>query len=81
MKTMTPLEITDYKKGWLPGTVVFLHSDVYSRALTWCKTNVPKHQYHFKLWVDVYQHSVFFESNDIANKLIKESGLESFLSR
>ena len=81
MKTMTPLEITDYKKAWLPGTVVFLHSDVCSRVLDWCKTNVPKHQYHLRRWTDVYQHSVCFESDDVANKLIKESGVESFLSR
>ena len=81
MKRMTPQEITDYKRSWRPGVKVFVHPDVHSRALTWCKMNVDVQQYQVIKWTNVYEHTYHFETEELAIKFIQDAGLEPFLFR
>lgn len=59
---MTPQQIVDYKRKWMPGIVVTLHSDLESVGKDWCKKQCEKYEWHFKSYTDIYQHSFMFEN-------------------
>ncbi len=81
MKTQTPLEIYDYKRSWLPGVEVVLHSDIHDKVRTWAKANVPTAKWDLVKWTNVYEHTIRLESENDATNLLAEHGLEPFLSR
>ena len=81
MKTQTPLEIFDYKRTWLPGIEIVLHSDVLDLVKSWAKVNVPKAQWDIVKWTNVYEHTIRLESETDANNLLAEPYIEPFLSR
>lgn len=81
MKRLTPLEIFDYKRTWLPGAEVFVHPDVHSRALTWCKMNIDVTNYQVIKWTNVYEHTYHFQTEELATKFMQDTGLEPFLTR
>ena len=58
---MTPIEIAEYKHGWMPGYSVAVHSDVLNPCLTWCK-QLAKQEWHLTRWSDVYEHTFHFET-------------------
>lgn len=64
---MTPQQISDYKRRWMPGTEVTVHSDLQSQAKEWCK-QLEKHRYHFKKWTNVYEHTFCFENEITASR-------------
>lgn len=68
---MTPLEIVDYKNGWMPGTSVTVHSDKLSLAREWC-TQFERQTYHMTRWTNVYEHTFHFENDKVANEFNKE---------
>jgi hypothetical protein len=59
---MTPQQIFDYKREWMPGHVVTLHSDLTSAGKDWCKRQCEKQEWHFKSYTDIYQHTFMFEN-------------------
>ena len=61
---MTPLEIIEYKRNWMPGKVVRLHSDLRSTATAWCK-QLGQHEYNFAKYTDVYEDTFYFENEKI----------------
>jgi len=60
---MTPLEIFEYKQRWLSkgGHAVRLHSDLRVQGKDWCKVQLHKQQWDFKIWSDVYEDTFWFE--------------------
>jgi hypothetical protein len=62
---MTPQEIAEYKQRWM-GTgnnnPVRLHSDLDTQGKTWCRRNLERHQWSFKSWTAVYEHTFYFEN-------------------
>jgi hypothetical protein len=81
MKTMTPLEIYDYKRTWLPGVEIVMHSDVHDRVRDWAKANLAKAQWDIVKWTNVYEHTIRLENENDATNLLAELDLEPFLSR
>ena len=64
---MLPLEIVDYKTKWLKTciNIVKIHEDFEFDAKQWCKKNLMKHQWNFVKYTDVYEHSIYFETNEM----------------
>ena len=58
---MTPQEQSDYKRNWLPGHMVRLHSDLHIQGKDWCKRHVERHRWSFSSYTDVYEHTFHFE--------------------
>lgn len=58
---MTPQEIFEYKRNWMPGYSVRLHSDLRSQAKDYCKTQMMKHQWNINEYTDVYEDTFYFE--------------------
>jgi len=69
---MKPLEIFDYKRGWMPGYEVVVHSDLRDHAKDWCKTKLEKHQYAIKTWTHIYAFTYCFERKEIADMFASE---------
>jgi len=69
---MKPLEIFDYKRGWMPGYEVVVHSDLRDHAKDWCKTKLEKHQYAIKTWTHIYAFTYCFERKEIADMFTSE---------
>ena len=59
---MTPQERADYKRKWLPGHEVIVHSDLRDHAKAWCKKHLEQHTYQIKQWTHVYAFTYCFES-------------------
>lgn len=57
----TPQQIDDYKRAWMPGYGVKLHSDLEHQGKLWCK-KLPKEEWHFVKWTGVYEHTFRFEN-------------------
>lgn len=72
MKKMTPLETFDYKRNWLPGYKVRLHSDLDVQGKDWCRKNLERHQWSMVSWTDVYEHTFHFENKDDADSFKSE---------
>jgi hypothetical protein len=69
---MTPQEIYEYKRKWMPGHIVGLHSDLDWKGKDWCRKNLERHRWSFTGWTDVYEHTFHFEnSQDAQNFEIK----------
>jgi hypothetical protein len=71
---MTPQEISDYKLKWLPGYSVRLHSDLDWTGKDWCRKNLERHQWSFKPWTAVYEHTFYFEDQKAAQNFELEFG-------
>lgn len=69
---MTPLETFDYKRNWLPGHKVRLHSDLDVQGKDWCRKNLERHQWSMVSWTDVYEHTFHFENEDDADSFKSE---------
>ena len=65
---MTPQEQSDYKRGWLPGYLVRLHSDLDVQGKDWCKRRMQRHQWSFSSWTDNYEHTFHFERAEDARE-------------
>lgn len=59
---MTPQEIAEHKMRWLPGYSVRLHSDLDVQGKDWCRKNLERHEWSFKAWTAVYEHTFYFEN-------------------
>lgn len=59
---MTPQEIADHKMRWMPGHSVRLHSDLDVQGKDWCRRNLERHEWSFKTWTGVYEHTFYFEN-------------------
>lgn len=77
---MTPQQIFDYRNSWLPGYDVVIHSDIGSQASDWCKANLRKEQWQLIKWVDVYAHSMRFETKEVADQFREGMNSEFILS-
>ena len=71
---MTPQQIDDYKRQWMPGYTVRLHSDLESQGKDWCKRVLAKEQWHFRKWTNVYEHTFQFENIMAAQNFEMEFG-------
>ena len=58
---MTPIEIFEYKRNWMPGYSVRLHSDLRNQAKDYCKIQMMKHQWNVSEYTDVYEDTFYFE--------------------
>lgn len=72
MLEMTPQEIFDYKRRWMPGYEVVVHSDLRDHAKDWCKTHLEKHQYAIKSWTHIYAWTYCFEKIKVAQQFEEE---------
>ena len=63
---MTPIETYEYKLSWLPGRSVPIHSDHADKCKSWCRKNLPRHQWSMSSWSNVYEHTFHFELDDDA---------------
>lgn len=68
---MTPQEITDYKRRWMPGIMVEVHSDLRNEAKDYCK-KLEKHRYHIKTDVEPYKDVYCFENDLAVERFLKE---------
>jgi hypothetical protein len=59
---MTPQEISDHKLKWMPGHSVRLHSDLDVAGKDWCRKNLERHEWSFKAWTAIYEHTFYFEN-------------------
>ena len=67
---MTPQEITDYKRKWMPGIMVAVHSDLRTSAKDWMK-KYAKQRYHFKEFTAPYEDTWCFESEKMVTEFLK----------
>ena len=58
---MTPQEINDYKRKWLPGYTIGLHSDLHIEAIEWCKLHCQQHEWDFIKFHLMYENQYRFE--------------------
>lgn len=60
---MTPIEIHEYKLGWLKRCTNSVAFDEYAEydCKGWCRRNLKQHEWHFTSYVDWYRHSISFE--------------------
>lgn len=69
---MTPQEVFEYKRSWLPGIRVTLHSDLRSQGIGWCKLFMnPIHWKHEK-WTGPYQDTFYFKKMSHAKGLAEK---------
>ncbi len=59
---MTPQQLDDYKRQWLPGYVVRLHSDLESQGKDWCRRQCSREEWNFTKHTNVYEHTFQFEN-------------------
>ena len=71
---MTPQQIDDYKRHWMPGHPVRLHSDLETQGKEWCKRQCSKQEWHFNKWTNVYEHTFLFENAMAAQNFEMEFG-------
>lgn len=71
---MTPQQISDYKRQWLPGYAVRLHSDLRLEGKEWCKRNCRQEEWHFRKYTNVYEHTFEFENIMAAQNFEMEFG-------
>ena len=64
---MLPIEIFEYKRKWLPGYPISIHSDLRSRAKDWLK-RLEKHQWEYQEYPDVYEDTICFEEEKTAQQ-------------
>jgi len=69
---MTPQQVDDYKRQWMPGNTVRLHSDLENEGKEWCKQNCSKEEWHFRKHTNVYEHTFQFENVMAATKFEME---------
>jgi hypothetical protein len=76
-KIMTPQEIFDYKVTWQKDcrNISTVHDDLEFDAKRWCKDNLEQHQWDFCKFTDMYEHSIYFETEDMKNNF------ERFMNR
>jgi hypothetical protein len=70
---MTPVEVFEYKRQWMPGSFVSVHSDMFGACKIWCKT-LAKEEWNVTVWSDVYEHTFHFERPEIAEDFKKAFG-------
>jgi len=69
---MTPQEIWDHKRKWMPGYEVVVHSDLRDRAEGWCKRNLDKQEYHIVPYTHVYAYTYRFENKNTGQQFEEE---------
>jgi hypothetical protein len=67
---MTPIEIFEYKKSWQRqgGHNVRLHSDLRSKAKTFCKENLKTEQWDLSQYTNNYEDTFHFEHKSDAQQ-------------
>jgi len=68
---MTPQEITEYKQKWMSSgksISVPFHSDKKLEATQFCRENFEQKDCWLRKYTDVYEHTMFFEKEDLAEK-------------
>jgi YHS domain-containing protein len=70
---MTPQEIHDFKMKWMRDDPyhVRLHSDLESYGKDYCKQNFRPEQWKMSKWSDVYEHTFYFCSKNMAESFEK----------
>jgi len=74
---LTPLEVTDFKRSWMPGTSVRIHSDRRFEAKEWCKNLIEKElleqeSYQMVLYTNVYEDTFHFHAALVAQSFAME---------
>jgi len=65
---MTPQEIFEYKRSWLPSSYdVTVHSDLDIQCKDWCRKNLNRWEWSCDTYTDVYAHTFHFE-HDLQGK-------------
>ena len=75
---MTPQQISDYKRKWMPGVGVRFHSDREREAKDWCKANLETHIWQFKSYTDIYEHTIHFEEERVARAFFRALRIKDF---
>lgn len=58
---MTPQQIHEHKRSWLPGYTVEVHSDLHLDCIQWCKSHCEQFEYHFVKYHLMYTNLYHFE--------------------
>jgi hypothetical protein len=71
---LTPQEISEYKMRWMRdgSYAARIHSDLEIAAKSWCKRNFDAHQWSFKAWTRVYEHTFYFEKANHSQQFKQE---------
>ena len=73
-KPPTPLEIFEFKRSWLPGHTVRLHSDVADKGKTWCRRQLERPNWSVTTWTDNYEHTFHFNELASSEAFVKDMG-------
>jgi hypothetical protein len=75
-KTMTPLEISQYKQRWMMrgATYVCVNEDLDIKGKDWCRKNLERTQWSFSRYTNIYQHTFWFEDLESALEFNKAIG-------
>lgn len=70
---MTPQERHAYKLQWLMNYkhCETIHSDREFDAKRWCKQNLEQHQWHYAKYTDVYEDTVYFETQAMMQDFVE----------
>lgn len=76
---MTPLETFEYKLAWRKNTSFYatLDTDFEYSAKRWCRSNLEQHQWDFSKYTDMYEDTIYFETEEFLNRFKKEFMNES----
>ena len=77
---MLPIEIFEYKRKWMPGYEVKLHSDLRGSAKSWLK-RLKKQEYEYKELTDNYQDTIYFENPVIGQQFESDSHFIKWVNR
>ena len=72
---MTPLELFEYKRSWMSsgtGYTVAVPEDLDASGKSWCRANLKPHQWHFSRYTDVWEHTFYFENEEIGKLFAHE---------
>ena len=58
---MTPQQIHEHKRSWLPGYTVSVHSDKHLECVKWCKSYCEQWEYHFVKYHLMYENTYHFQ--------------------
>lgn len=69
-KPTTPQDIFEYKQRWMNNGGFCLPVDEFLdfKGIMWCKQHLEPHQWGWKKWTNVYEHTFCFEDKDVRDK-------------
>ena len=72
---MTPSELFDYKRNWMSsgsGYAVTVNEDLDISGKSWCRSNLKARQWHLSRYTDVWEHTFYFETEEIGKLFASE---------